>query len=152
MKNKLTKPLTIILSDYLPTDLDVRDYTVYKHPMSNKFPVNQCIFLENITTSINAGIETGVCIVTLSPYLMAHLNNLISGSKDDKIKAHQANFLYTKNSKAFIDIDSVDAFECKAGDLFDLKDNDFGIKWTSLSDVSSDLQQKYFEIFEADTK
>jgi hypothetical protein len=36
----------------------------------------------------------------------------------------------------------------KKNKLRDLKDEDFGIRWDTLSDVSSDIQQKYFEIQE----
>ena len=33
-------------------------------------------------------------------------------------------------------------------ELVSLKDEDYGIRWDTLSDVSAELQQKYFEIYE----
>ena len=40
------------------------------------------------------------------------------------------------------------AYEAGGGTLRDLHDPDFGIRWDTLSDVSTELQQKYFAIRE----
>jgi type II secretory pathway component HofQ len=42
----------------------------------------------------------------------------------------------------------VSAYEARGGTLHDLKDKDFGIRWDTLSDVSTDLQQRFFAIRE----
>jgi hypothetical protein len=45
--------------------------------------------------------------------------------------------------------EDVSAYEMKDNKLVSLKDDEYGIRWDTLSDVSVDVQQKYFEIFES---
>ncbi|MCY7376077.1 MAG: hypothetical protein LH472_08915 [Pyrinomonadaceae bacterium] len=40
----------------------------------------------------------------------------------------------------------------KHQELHDLHDKDYGIRWDTLSDVSADIQQKFFEIYEQKEK
>ncbi len=60
----------------------------------------------------------------------------------------QAASSYLKDPRAFLSMDQVSAYEMKRNKLRPLKDEDYGIRWDTLSDVSSDIQQKYFEIHE----
>ena len=53
-----------------------------------------------------------------------------------------------KDPRAFLRIDDVAAYEMKNNELRSLKDDDYGIRWDTLSDVAVDLQQRYFEIDE----
>ena len=41
------------------------------------------------------------------------------------------------------------AYEMKNNQLLSLHDPEYGIRWDTLSDVSVDIQQKFFAIYEA---
>jgi hypothetical protein len=49
-------------------------------------------------------------------------------------------------------MEQVSAYEMKNNQLISLHDPDYGIRWDTLSDVSVDVQQKFFEIYEAGQK
>ena len=49
-------------------------------------------------------------------------------------------------------MEQVSAYEMKNNQLISLHDPDYGIRWDTLSDVSVDVQQKFFTIYEAGQK
>ncbi len=108
--------------------------------------------LEILAILVNAGVR--VMLTTHSPYFMSHLNNLVVGEQhSDSVKKKQATSLYLKDPRAFLSEDQVSAYEMRANEkqehyLHSLKDAEFGIRYDTLSDVSVDVQQKYFEIAE----
>jgi hypothetical protein len=75
---------------------------------------------------------------------MDHLNSLVSGNPD--VLKKQAVALYLKDDRAFVSFESVSAYEMRDNQLHSLKDED--IRWDTLSDVSHELQHKYFQIYE----
>jgi hypothetical protein len=113
----------------------------------NLHPESQAKLLEVLAILVNLGVK--VLLTTHSPYFMAHLNNLVSTKQTDKrALENQASALYIKDSRAFLSMDKVSAYEMKGNKLRSLKDEDYGIRWDTLSDVSAELQQKFFEIAE----
>ena len=56
--------------------------------------------------------------------------------------------MYLKDSRAFVSLDNVSAYEMRNNKLHSLKDEDGDIRWDTLSDVSHELQSKYFQIYE----
>jgi len=129
---------------YLRYRAKKNDFLIIDEPEMNLHPEAQAKLLEIFGMMVNAGIR--ILITTHSPYLLAHLNNLVH----DNVKAAEpaASSLYLKDGRAFLSTEQVSAYEMKKNRLHDLKDKDFGIRWDTLSDVSADIQQKYFEIQE----
>ncbi len=137
---------------YLRYRAKENDLLIIDEPEMNLHPESQAKLLEVLGRLVNAGVN--VLLTTHSPYFMSHLNNLISGDMtDEKIREGQAKSLYLNDARAFLSPNEVSAYEMKkdkSGNqtLHDLKDKDYGIRWDTLSDVSADIQQKFFEIYE----
>jgi len=131
---------------YLRYQAKVNDFLIIDEPELGLHPESQAKLLEIIAIMVNLGIR--ILITTHSPYFMSHLNNIVSGEiNNPEILTQQASSLYLNDSRAFLSMDQVSAYEMKKNKLRSLKDEDFGIRWDTLSDVSSDIQQKYFEIY-----
>ncbi|MDM8548517.1 ATP-binding protein [Desulfobacterales bacterium HSG2] len=132
---------------YLRYRAKINDFIVIDEPEMNLHPESQAKLLEVFGIMISLGVR--ILITTHSPYLLAHLNNLVSGAVETpEILREQAASSYLKDPRAFLSMDQVSAYEMKNDKLHSLKDEDYGIRWDTLSDVSSDIQQKYFEIHE----
>jgi AAA domain, putative AbiEii toxin, Type IV TA system len=123
------------------------DLLVIDEPEMNLHPEGQARLLEVLAMLANLGVY--VLVTTHSPYILAHLNNLTaSTTKLMSVRLRQAEHLYLRDRRAFLRSDQVSAYEAGNGTLRDLHDADFGIRWDTLSDVSTELQQKYFAIRE----
>ncbi len=137
---------------YLRYRAEENDLLIIDEPEMNLHPESQAKLLEVLGMLVNAGVN--VLLTTHSPYFMSHLNNLISGDiANEKIREKQAKSLYLKDARAFLKPEDVSAYEMRQNKvsnqtLHDLKDKDYGIRWDTLSDVSADIQQKFFEIYE----
>ena len=96
---------------------------------------------------VNNGVN--VLLTTHSPYVMAHLNNLVQqDKKSEETQKKQASSLFLKNPDALLQQYQVSAYEMQDNKLHNLNDPDYGLRWDTLSDVSVEIQQKYFEIEE----
>jgi ABC-type cobalamin/Fe3+-siderophores transport system ATPase subunit len=136
---------------YLRYRAKVGDFLVIDEPEMNLHPESQVKLLEALSILVNLGVR--VLLTTHSPYIMAHLNNIVNGNHDDQeILENQAQSLYLQDSQAFLKMDQVSAYEIKENKLLSLHDPDYGIRWDTLSDVSVDVQQKFFAIYEAGQK
>lgn len=124
------------------------DFLVIDEPEMNLHPESQAKLLEALSILVNLGVR--ILLTTHSPYIMAHLNNLVNGDHENsEILKRQSSSLYLQDDRAFLPMDKVSAYEMKDNKLVSLNDPDYGIRWDNLSDVSVDIQQKYFEIYEA---
>jgi predicted ATP-dependent endonuclease of OLD family len=122
------------------------DILFIDEPEMNLHPESQAKLLEILAILVNKGVK--VFLTTHSPYLMAHLNNLVLGDHvPDKNRQKQARSLYLRDPEALLNIDQVGAYEMKDNNLVSLKDPDYGIRWDTLSDVSNDIHEKFFEIY-----
>lgn len=120
---------------------------IIDEPEMNLHPEAQAKLLEALGMLANLGVY--VLLTTHSPYFMAHLNNLIAA--DPKLtarKKRQAKHLYMGDPAAFLSPDNVSAYEMRPEGLVSLKDPEYGIRWDTLSDVSAELQRRYFAIVE----
>ncbi len=136
---------------YLRYRAKVGDFLVIDEPEMNLHPESQVKLLEALSILVNLGVR--VLLTTHSPYIMAHLNNIVNGNHDDQeILENQAQSLYLQDSEAFLKMDQVSAYEIKENKVLSLHDPDYGIRWDTLSDVSVDVQQKFFAIYEAGQK
>jgi predicted ATPase len=127
------------------------DFLVIDEPEMNLHPESQVKLLEALAILVNLGVR--VLLTTHSPYLMSHLNNIVNGNHQDQdILEAQAQSLYLQDSQAFLKMEQVSAYEMKNNKLISLHDPDYGIRWDTLSDVSVDVQQKFFAIYEAGQK
>jgi putative AbiEii toxin of type IV toxin-antitoxin system len=123
------------------------DLLVIDEPEMNLHPEGQARLLEVLAILANLGVY--VLVTTHSPYILAHLNNLTaSTTKLKSARLRQAEALYLRDRRAFLPPDRVSAYEAGGGTLRDLHDPAFGIRWDTLSDVSTELQQKFFAIRE----
>lgn len=121
---------------------------IIDEPEMNLHPEGQAKLLEALAILVNLGVH--VLITTHSPYFMAHLNNLVAGdTKRPAVRKRQAQSLYMADPRAFLSMDQVSAYEMKDNQLCSLKDDAYGIRWDTLSDVSVELQQRFFAIQEA---
>ena len=124
------------------------DFIVIDEPEMNLHPESQAKLLEALSILVNLGVR--ILLTTHSPYVMAHLDNLVNGNhKNPEILKRQCSYLYLQDERAFLPIDQVSAYEMKDNKLVSLHDPDYGIRWDTLSDVSVDIQQKFFQIYEA---
>jgi predicted ATPase len=124
------------------------DFLVIDEPEMNLHPESQAKLLEALSILVNLGVR--ILLTTHSPYVMAHLNNLVNGNHENpEILKRQSSSLYLQDERAFLPIDKVSAYEMKDNKLVSLNDPDYGIRWDTLSDVSVDIQQKFFQIYEA---
>ena len=123
------------------------DLLIIDEPEMNLHPESQVRLLEVLALLVNHGVN--VLVTTHSPYIMAHLNNLAQDKEASQaVKNRQAKSLYLKNAGSLLNMDQVSAYEMRDNQLHSLKEEGYGIRWNTLSDVSADLQQKYFEIYE----
>jgi predicted ATPase len=124
------------------------DFLVIDEPEMNLHPESQAKLLEALSILVNLGVR--ILLTTHSPYIMAHLNNLVNGNHENpEILKRQSSSLYLQDERAFLPMDKVSAYEMKDNKLVSLNDPDYGIRWDTLSDVSVDIQQKFFQIYEA---
>ena len=124
------------------------DFLVIDEPEMNLHPESQAKLLEALSILVNLGVR--IFLTTHSPYVMAHLNNLVNGNHENpEILKRQSSSLYLQDERAFLHKDKVSAYEMKDNKLVSLNDPDYGIRWDTLSDVSVDIQQKFFQIYEA---
>jgi predicted ATPase len=127
------------------------DFIVIDEPEMNLHPESQVKLLESLAILVNLGVR--ILLTTHSPYLMAHLNNIVNGNhQNPELLAEQAKLLYLQDSRAFLKMEQVSAYEMKNNQLLSLHDPEYGIRWDTLSDVSVDIQQKFFAIYEAGRK
>ena len=149
--NRKKGSLTIFIGDKLPDSFCPFDSEVLIHPLADKHPLEQVKWFESIAALINTK-RMNFVIVTHSPYIMAHLNNLVSENirfDDPVLLARQAKFLFLGDSAAFMTFEQVKAYQIEEnGKLRDLYEADYGFRWDSLSDMSSEIQSRYFSIYE----
>ncbi len=117
---------------------------IIDEPEMNLHPASQVRLLEVLAILVRLGVR--VLVTTHSPYFMAHLANLTQRVEDAKTQKKQAAQLYLKDPRALMALDEVSAYEMRDNRLVSLKDPEFGLRWDTLSDVFSDLQQRYFTL------
>ena len=126
------------------------DLLVIDEPEANLHPENQVKLLEILAILVNLGVK--VLLTTHSPYLMAHLNNLILGDPDPAISRRQKKFLYLKDTRAFLKPEEVSAYELRPQvdgntELINLHDTEYGtIEYTTLGDLFSDLRARFIDL------
>jgi hypothetical protein len=124
---------------------------IIDEPEMNLHPEGQAKLLEALAMLSNLGVT--VLLTTHSPYIMAHLNNLVAADAGSPARRkRQARHLYMQDSQAFLANDAVSAYEMRREGLATLADPEFGIRWDTLSDVSAELQRRYFAIVEEPKK
>ncbi|MBK8257931.1 MAG: ATP-binding protein [Polyangiaceae bacterium] len=120
---------------------------IVDEPEMNLHPEGQAKLLEALGMLANLGVR--VLLTTHSPYFMSHLNSLVAADVSSVArKRRQAQHLYTQDANAFLAPDQVSAYEMREEGLVSLADPDYGIRWDTLSDVSSEIQRRYFSIME----
>jgi len=130
---------------YLQQRASRNDLIIIDEPEMNLHPESQAKLLEALAIMVNSGIK--VLLTTHSPYVMQHLNNIVLLGKSSASEREQmAKSLYLQDPKALLEKTQVSAYEMKDNKLVSLEDPDYGIRWDTLSDVSVDLQEKYFHM------
>ena len=132
---------------YLRYRAAANDLLIIDEPEMNLHPESQAKLLEVLAMLVNQGVS--VLLTTHSPYLLAHLNNLVQPEDTTAAaKRRKAKSLYLGNAASLLNMEQISAYEMRDNELHSLKDPDYGIRYDTLSDVSVELQQKYFKIHE----
>lgn len=132
---------------YLRYRASRNDLLIIDEPEMNLHPESQARLLEILGMLVNEGVN--VLLTTHSPYFMSHLNNLVDPAPEDSdLAGKQASRLYLGDKRAFLSSEKVGAYEMRDNQLHSLRDADYGFRWDTLSDVSSEIQEKFFEINE----
>jgi len=140
------KQLTPLLL-YLRYRAKENDLLIIDEPEMNLHPESQAKLLEVFGILVNLGVK--VLITTHSPYFMEYLNSLVIGNINHPQSLKKpAKELYLKDSRAFVSLDKVSVYEMRDNQLHSLKDEEYGIRWDTLSDVSHELQSRYFQVYE----
>ena len=124
---------------------------IIDEPELNLHPLTQAKLLETLAILVRLGKK--VLLTTHSPYLMAHLNNLVAGdTSDTELGKRQASHLFLKDPPAFLKREEVGAWQMEEGKLRDLWEEGWGVRSPTLSDASGDLQNIYFAIREEEDR
>lgn len=129
---------------YLRYRASANQLLIIDEPEMNLHPASQVRLLEVLAILVRLGVR--VLVTTHSPYFMAHLANLVQRADDPKTLKKQAAQLYLADPRALLADDEVGAYEMRDHRLVSLKDPEFGLRWDTLSDVFSDLQQRFFAL------
>lgn len=136
------------VKDMVPLVLYLRYYlgegnTLFiDEPEMNLHPENQAKFMEFLTILVNTGIR--VIMVTHSPFMVNHLNNLIVAS-DSKNKKNIKDVLYLKDQSSFISKDMVSVYEFKNGIVDNLMQDD-GLNLQTYDEVTNNLSSIYMRV------
>jgi len=133
---------------YLRYRAQEADLLIIDEPELDLHPEAQAKMVEVLAILVNSGIN--VMAITQSPYIMQHLNNLRHEHlPDETARKRMARHLFLKDPKAFLLAKDVAAYEMRDNTLKPLEDPDYGVRWDTLSDISVELQDKYFRVTEA---
>ncbi|HEY0137447.1 MAG TPA: ATP-binding protein, partial [Nannocystis sp.] len=130
---------------YLRYRAAARQMLIIDEPELNLHPEGQAELLEALAMLSNLGVT--VLLTTHSPYIMAHLNTLVAadtGARPRRLR--QAEHLFMGDPAAFLARDAVSAYEMRTDGLVALADPAYGIRCDTLSDVSAELQRRYFAV------
>ncbi|MEZ4311572.1 MAG: ATP-binding protein [Polyangiaceae bacterium] len=121
---------------------------IIDEPEMNLHPEGQAKLLEALAMLANLGVH--VLLTTHSPYSHGPSQQPDCGrrAKSKARKARQAKHLYMGDPAAFLSPADVSAYEMRTEGLVSLADPEYGIRWDTLSDVSAELQRRYFAIVE----
>jgi predicted ATPase len=131
------------LSIYLKYLAHPNDLVIIDEPEMNLHPAAQAEMTEFMGMLVNAGLN--LLITTHSPYIIAHLENIMRAS-DNENKAEIKQHFYLEREEAFISKEDVSVYLFKDGKTQDILSNTGQIEWESFSDVSSDIAQIYSKI------
>ena len=144
----------VVIIGNLPEKLDYlrsEDVRLVESIESGLHPYEQVRELETLTARVQ-DYQEKVVITTYSPYIMAHLDNLVQGSNNPVTRERQRQFLFNKNASSFISYEKVEVYRTER-DTCDrliaiLYSEDKGFGWDTLSEPSVDIQQIFFKIYE----
>ena len=156
MQKIFTKPetrLTVVIGTKyslgdLPPDVELIDSVE-----SGVHPADQVKLLEKFCWQVNH-LGMKIVLTTFSPYVMSHLNNLLQGSKDETIRKKQAQHLFNQSASSegssFMSPEHLEVYNFIDNQLVEIPydSEDKNYDWETLSRVSVDVQQVYFQIYE----
>jgi len=128
---------------YLRYLLKPRDLLLIDEPEMNLHPENQARFMELLVMMVNAGIN--IIIVTHSPYMVHHLENLIKASGNTEIDRIMDRF-YLNDKRAFISADKVSVYFFGEAGTRQINDEKGNIDLSTFSKVGEDLAEIYFDV------
>ncbi len=133
------------ISLYLKYLVDPRDILLIDEPEMNLHPENQAKLMELLVMLIH--LDVSIIMVTHSPYMVNHLENLIKAyphKENEKI----VNEFYLKDKNAFISKDKVSVyrFSNSEGNVENILDKKGNINLKSFSSVAEDIAEIYYDI------
>lgn len=147
----------VVIIGNLPEKLDYlrsKDVRLVESIESGLHPYEQVRELETLTARMN-DYQEKVVITTYSPYIMAHLDNLVQGSNNPVTRERQSQHLFNKNANSFISHEKVEVYRTERDKVSACDklvaipySEDKGFDWNTLSEPSVDIQQIFFKIYE----
>lgn len=123
-----------------------RELIIIDEPEMNLHPEAQAKIIEFLAMLVNAGLH--VLVTTHSPYMVDHLENLITASEHPIQAAKVRQQFFLQNEEAFISKKQVSVYlidENKATNLFQ---EDGHIHWDTFSEVSERVIRLYPQLLE----
>ena len=100
------------LPDELPYLRSENEMNLIESIETGKHPYEQVKKLEVLVAQAEH-YHIRTIITTYSPYIMAHLNNLLQGSEDPAIRKEQGKHLFNQGASYFISHEKVEVYESK---------------------------------------
>ena len=139
--------LTIVIGNQSPDYKPPSNVQLLEVP--NIHPSELLEWLESVCIVVNCNPDLKYVVFTYNVYVVNYLNTLVIENYKSVPTKQAAKHLATNNQYAFISKNKVEVYDVTYNtSSYTLH----GFHWESLSDVSVDIQQKYFEIDETSNK
>lgn len=119
---------------------------IIDEPEMNLHPEAQAKMVEFLAMLVNAGLH--VLITTHSPYMVDHLENLITASEHLEQGARVQDDFFLQNKDAFLSREKISVYQIDHGTATNLFQEDGHIHWDTFNDVSTKVIQLYTELLE----
>jgi energy-coupling factor transporter ATP-binding protein EcfA2 len=126
---------------YLRYQAQPRDLIIIDEPEMNLHPEGQGQLIEFLAMLVQAGLH--VLITTHSPYMVDHLENLITANERPEQAAKIREEFFLQNTDAFISRDQVSVYLVDKGTTTSLFQEDGHIHWDTFGDVSHKVMRLY---------
>jgi len=124
-----------------------QELIIIDEPEMNLHPAAQGKLIEFLAMLVQSGLH--VLITTHSPYMVDHLENLMTASEHPEQAAKVREQFFLQNANAFIPKEQVAVYLVDHGTATNIFQEDGHIHWDTFSDVSDVVIQIYPQLLEA---
>lgn len=123
-----------------------RELIIIDEPEMNLHPEAQARLIEFLAMLVNAGLH--VLVTTHSPYMVDHLENLMTASEHPEQARKVLDEFFLQNEEAFISKEKVAVYLVNHGTATNIFQDDGHIHWDTFSDVSDKVGGLYSKLLE----